>query len=76
MATSATRIVIRHLSGSKINQIEQFDLDGSQEITFGRDPSCKVAYDLQRDDEVSSQACGNPHQDRQRNLFSHCRPQQ
>lgn len=53
MATSATRIVIRHLSGSKINQIEQFDLDGSQEITFGRDPSCKVAYDLQRDDEVS-----------------------
>jgi serine protease Do len=53
MATSATRIVIRHLSGSKINQIEQFDLDGLQEITFGRDPSCKVAYDLQRDDEVS-----------------------
>ncbi len=52
MATSATRIVIRHLSGSKINQIEQFDLDGLQEITFGRDPSCKVAYDFQRDDEV------------------------
>ena len=52
MATSATCIVIRHLSGSKINQIEQFDLDGLQEITFGRDPSCKVAYDLQRDDEV------------------------
>ncbi len=53
MTTSATRIVIRHLGGSKINQIEQFDLDGLEEITFGRDPSCKVAYDLQRDDEVS-----------------------
>lgn len=53
MATSPTRIVIRHLSGSKINQIEQFDLDGLQEITFGRDPANKVVYDLQRDDEVS-----------------------
>jgi serine protease Do len=53
MTTSATRVVIRHLSGSKVNQIEQFDLDGLQEITFGRDPSSKVVYDLQRDDEVS-----------------------
>jgi serine protease Do len=53
MATSPTRIVIRHLSGSKINQIEQFDLDGLQEITFGRDPTNKVVYDFQRDDEVS-----------------------
>ena len=38
MAASKARIVIRHLSGSKINQIEQFDLDGLQEITIGRDP--------------------------------------
>jgi serine protease Do len=53
MTTSATRIVIRHLSGSKANQIEQFDLDGLQELTFGRDPGNKVAYDLQRDDAVS-----------------------
>src|ERR1700758_80637 len=53
MAASKARIVIRHLSGSKINQIEQFDLDGLQEITLGRDPSSKIAYDLQRDDEVS-----------------------
>jgi serine protease Do len=53
MAAPKARIVIRHLSGSKINQIEQFDLEGLQEITIGRDPGSKVAYDQQRDDEVS-----------------------
>ncbi len=53
MATSKARITIRHLSGSKVNQIEQFDLDGLQEITIGREPSSRIAYDLQRDDEVS-----------------------
>src|SRR5271154_5726966 len=53
MTTSATRIVIRHLGGSKTNQIEQFDIDGLSEITLGRDSSSKIAYDLQRDDAVS-----------------------
>ncbi len=53
MTASTGRIVIRHLRGSKINQIEQFDLDGLQEITIGRDPASGIAYDLQRDDEVS-----------------------
>jgi serine protease Do len=53
MAASNARIVIRHLSGSKINQIEQFDLEGLQEITIGRDPSSRISYDQQRDDEVS-----------------------
>ena len=53
MTESGTRIVIRHLSGSKVNQIDQFDLAGLQEITLGRDPKSTVAYDLQRDDEVS-----------------------
>ena len=51
--TTKARIAIRHLSGSKVNQIEQFDLDGLQEITIGREPSSRIAYDLQRDDEVS-----------------------
>ena len=53
MTTSKMRIAIRHLSGSKVNQIEQFDLEGLQEITIGREPSSRIAYDLQRDDEVS-----------------------
>ena len=45
--------MIRHLSGSKTNQIEQFNLDGLSEITLGRDPSSRIVYDLQRDDAVS-----------------------
>jgi serine protease Do len=48
-----TRIVIRHLSGSKINQVEQFPLKDVQEITIGRDPSSDIAYDQRRDDVVS-----------------------
>ena len=53
MTEAATRIIIRHLRGSKTNQIEQFDLNGLQEITIGRDPTSRLAFDLQRDDEVS-----------------------
>jgi serine protease Do len=53
MTESGTRIVIRHLSGSKVNQIDQFDLAGLQEITLGRDPKSTVAYDVARDDAVS-----------------------
>lgn len=47
------RIVIRHLSGSKINQVEQFPLKDLEEITIGRDPSSDIAYDQRRDDVVS-----------------------
>ena len=53
MTAAVTQIVIRHLSGSKTNQIEQFNLDGLSEITLGRDPSSRIVYDLQRDDAVS-----------------------
>jgi serine protease Do len=53
MTASATQIVIRHLSGSKTNQIEQFNLDGLSEITLGRDDSSRIVYDVQRDDAVS-----------------------
>jgi serine protease Do len=53
MTESGTRIVIRHLSGSKVNQIDQFDLAGLQQITLGRDPKSTVAFDPQRDDAVS-----------------------
>jgi len=53
MTAAATQIVIRHLSGSKTNQIEQFNLDGLSEITLGRDPSSRIVYDVERDDAVS-----------------------
>jgi serine protease Do len=46
-------VVIRHLSGSKINQVEQFPLEDLHEITIGRDPGSDIAYDQRRDDVVS-----------------------
>ncbi len=49
----AARIVIQHLTGPKANQIEQFPLDAFPELTIGRDPSCTIAFDAQRDDFVS-----------------------
>jgi S1-C subfamily serine protease len=53
MTAAATQVIIRHLSGSKTNQLEQFNLEGLSEITLGRDPSSRIAFDLQRDDSVS-----------------------
>src|ERR1700674_1556923 len=47
------KIVVHHLSGSKINQVEQIPLKDLQEITIGRDPTSGIAYDQRRDDVVS-----------------------
>src|SRR3984957_15933809 len=49
----ATRIEIRHIAGSKANQIEQFQLDNLTELTSGRDPRSSIAFDPTRDDRVS-----------------------
>ncbi|HML09744.1 MAG TPA: trypsin-like peptidase domain-containing protein [Stellaceae bacterium] len=49
----ATRVVIHHLGGSKVNQIEQFPLGEISELTIGRDPSMTIALDPTRDDAVS-----------------------
>jgi serine protease Do len=49
----ATRIEIRHIAGSKANQIEQFQLDNLTELTIGRDPRSTIAFDPTRDDRVS-----------------------
>jgi len=51
----ATRIEIRHVAGSKANQIEQFQLDNLTELTIGRDPRSTIAFDPTRDDRVSRQ---------------------
>jgi serine protease Do len=48
------RIVLRHLSGSKANQVEEFPLNHFNELVLGRDPSASVKYDPDRDDLVSS----------------------
>ena len=47
------QIIIQHVSGSKANQIDQFDTDKVTEISLGREPSCTVVFDAHRDDAVS-----------------------
>jgi serine protease Do len=47
------QIVIRHVSGSKANQIEHISLADVTEITIGRDPKANIAFDSTRDDIVS-----------------------
>lgn len=49
------RIVLRHLTGSKANQVEEFPLNHITELTFGRDPASVVKYDPDRDDLVGRQ---------------------
>lgn len=48
-----SKIVIKHLSGSKEGKTEEFILSITPEITFGRDPISKVAYDPYKDDVVA-----------------------
>lgn len=49
------RIVLKHLTGSKANQVEEFPLSHVKEIVFGRDSSATVKYDPDRDDLVGRQ---------------------
>lgn len=46
------RMIIKHLTGSKANQIEEFALRHHNELIFGRDASATVKYDADRDDLV------------------------
>lgn len=63
------RIVLRHLSGSKANQVEEFPLNHVQEIVFGRDPSSTVKYDPDRDDLVGRQHAKLTHDPNDPNQF-------
>jgi serine protease Do len=47
------QIVIRHVSGSKANQIEHISLADVNEITIGRDPKSNIAFASPRDDIAS-----------------------
>src|SRR5262245_39490904 len=49
------RVILRHLSGSKANQVEEFPLGQFRELVIGRDPSANVRYDPERDDLVGRQ---------------------
>ncbi len=49
------RMVIKHLSGSKANQVEEFSLRHHTELVLGRDTAAAVRYDPDRDDLVGRQ---------------------
>lgn len=49
------RMIIKHLSGSKSNQVEEFPLHHYDELVLGRDSSATVQYDPDRDDLVGRQ---------------------
>jgi serine protease Do len=49
------RMIIKHLSGSKANQVEEFALKHHNELTFGRELTATVQYDPERDDLVGRQ---------------------
>ena len=46
------RIVLRHLSASKANQVEEFPVENLRELVIGLDPSCAVRYEADREDLV------------------------
>ncbi len=48
------QILIRYLSGERINQVDSFSVDGSEDLIAGRDPLAKIRFDSQ-DDLVSRQ---------------------
>lgn len=46
------RMVIKHTSGSKANQVEEFPLNHYSELILGRESGSTVQYDADRDDLV------------------------
>jgi serine protease Do len=48
-----SQVIIRHVSGAKANRIEQFKLDGLDELTIGRADAATINFDGQFHDTVS-----------------------
>ena len=46
-------ILVRHTSGTRSNQVDEFQADGFKEILVGRDESSSVRFDPDREDLVS-----------------------
>jgi len=47
------RIVLKHLTGSRADTIEIYPTNRFQSLYLGRDPSCDVQFDADKDDLVS-----------------------
>ncbi len=52
MSTKIERFVIRHISGSKINQVEEFDFN-KNELTIGRAAGSDIQFDPEKEVVVS-----------------------
>src|SRR5690606_37724202 len=52
MSTTIERYVIRHISGSKINQVEEFDFS-KKELSIGRAANCDIQFDPEKEVVVS-----------------------
>ena len=49
----SSRVLIQHLSGSRIDQEDAFPATESAELILGREADCHIRYDQDRDDLVS-----------------------
>lgn len=49
------RVVVKHLSGSKSKQTEDFAADAARDLMVGRDPAAQIRFDADRDDLVGRQ---------------------
>ncbi|MGC4035067.1 MAG: FHA domain-containing protein [Chitinophagaceae bacterium] len=54
MATTIERYVIRHMAGSKINQVDEFDFSKNQ-LTIGRSAESDIKFDPEKETIVSRQ---------------------
>ncbi len=49
------RVILRHLSGSKSQQSEEFPLESARDLVIGRETGVQIRYDADRDDLVGRQ---------------------
>lgn len=49
------RVVLRHLTGSKQQQVEELPLDKAKDLLIGRDTAAQIRFDPERDDLVGRQ---------------------
>ncbi|HUO28382.1 MAG TPA: FHA domain-containing protein [Bryobacteraceae bacterium] len=47
------RILVRHTSGARANQVDEFQGEGFREVCAGRDENAAIRFDPERDDLVS-----------------------
>src|SRR5262245_14645909 len=49
------KLILKHLTGVKANQVEEYPLAQIKDLMIGRDPSCALRFDADKDDLVGRQ---------------------